>query len=854
MAMLFGSILATALVAQIQGGTIQGKVVDDQGKPVSDAQVVFYAPRPWGSSGEPAEVATKTDAGGQFRLASPRLKRAVFRLWSYRPGSAIALTLSSTQPQDLVLRKTQPRTVKVEGPDSRPVPGARLSPQVLQVAGRSGEVPEALAMSLAVTTGADGKATLSYLAGGDQLVAVRLTAASIGTQNLQLVENPGRDNQGATITIRLGSTRRLAGRVRNRAGQPVAGQEVQVWSKGGTWLRVSPVGFQDGPVRTTDDGSFHTPENLLVGSSYQVVVRAPGFEPIMSKWITIGEQPQLLLPLLQRPLRKIRGRVVDRQGKPLSDVEIFQSGDGPARTATKTDSDGRFALGGFREGPVFLFARREGFRYFGRLIRPSEDEIAVELIRVGERPAPELRTLPEPIPQEESRALTRRLMEPCWQAALAQKDPDAAYLALVCLAPADPLGVLRKLESEDSVTPLRVPFIKGAVARALARSDPARAEKVAESIDSPRDRCAALAAVADALPTEARDRKLALLARAAVHAKAAKEPLAVFAVASRLLDLGEKETVKALVAEYVGIGKVIPQQRIPVGYRLICVDPPTALSIARELSTSDRVTANLILQNLALGLAADNPVEAERVLRMVPQEEGRIWLPPAVAWKMAMSDPARARRLVDECQRYYDSPQTYLYLACGLKGRDPSAADEAFWKGIKGIDRLLEEGAEFLAMQIRGGTGALLPLVEQIDPSLVPEVLWRAVAARPVIGNPRSLNDPSLSELVQFLSWYDRDVAAAVFEADRAMMEQSDDRELATRGHWFLSWLLLDPRATVARVEQLRATTDLDTKAILGLREDVGLRLGRSYEDQWRSVWYLRGYGQMKAPLDRDIW
>jgi hypothetical protein len=131
-------------------------------------------------------------------------------------------------------------------------------------------------------------------------------------------------------------------------------------------------------------------------------------------------------------------------------------------------------------------------------------------------------------------------MEPCWEAALVQKDPDAAHRALVCLAPADPLGVLRKLESEDSVNPLRVPFIKSVVARALARSDSARAEKVDESIDSPSTRGAALAAVADALPTEARDRRFALLARAAVHAKAAKEPLAVFAVALRLLDLGEK--------------------------------------------------------------------------------------------------------------------------------------------------------------------------------------------------------------------------------------------------------------------------------------------------------------------------
>ena len=79
-------------------------------------------------------------------------------------------------------------------------------------------------------------------------------------------------------------------------------------------------------------------------------------------------------------------------------------------------------------------------------------------------------------------------MEPCWEAALARKDQEAAYEALVCLAAADPIGVLQKLETEDITTPLRVAEIKFRVAQALARSDLARAEKVAESIDSPETR------------------------------------------------------------------------------------------------------------------------------------------------------------------------------------------------------------------------------------------------------------------------------------------------------------------------------------------------------------------------------
>ena len=265
-------------------------------------------------------------------------------------------------------------------------------------------------------------------------------------------------------------------------------------------------------------------------------------------------------------------------------------------------------------------------------------------------------------------------------------------------------------------------------------------------------------------------------------------------------------------------------------------------------------TRTQILWNVAIGLAEDNPVEAKRVLRLVPKEEGQIWMHPAIAWKLAMSDPTLARRLVDESQQYDDSPQTYLYLSCGLKGRDPAATEEAFWKGIKGIDRLLETGAEYFARKIRGGTSALMPLVEQIDPDPCARGFVAHLPARPPIDNPRSLNEESLGELVEFLGWYDCEVAAAVLETDLVQREQNDNQVLAAKMSRFLSWLLLDPRDMVTKIEQLRTTDDRDTKSILELRRMVGKRLGRSYEDQWRLVWCIYGYGQMKNPLDLDIW
>ena len=172
--------------------------------------------------------------------------------------------------------------------------------------------------------------------------------------------------------------------------------------------------FQAGPLRSAADGSFQTPDYLMIGLLYRVAVRAEGKEPILSDWITIGDQPHTLPVMRAAPFRTIRGRVIDRQGKPVANVEVFQSGDGPERTATHTDADGRFSLGGFRQGPVFVFAHGDGWRFQGRVGQTDDQSVTVELTRVSERPAREMKMLSEPIPPDESRALARRLVEPLW--------------------------------------------------------------------------------------------------------------------------------------------------------------------------------------------------------------------------------------------------------------------------------------------------------------------------------------------------------------------------------------------------------------------------------------------------------
>ena len=214
-----------------------------------------------------------------------------------------------------------------------------------------------------------------------------------------------------------------------------------------------------------------------------------------------SSRPQRPLDLVLRPLRTIAGRVVDRRGQPVAGVEVFQAGDGPEPASTRTDDAGRFVQAGFRHGPVFLFARGRGFRFHGRLVQDEVPQVEVVLTRETEQPARSMATLPDPIPPEESRALARKLLEPCLAFALSHGDDRRKYFALHTLVKIDPAAVLDKLDSIAFQYPATRDTVRNRLVIALAATDPEEASAVAESIAEPGTRRAGvLVDLADALP------------------------------------------------------------------------------------------------------------------------------------------------------------------------------------------------------------------------------------------------------------------------------------------------------------------------------------------------------------------
>jgi hypothetical protein len=140
---------------------------------------------------------------------------------------------------------------------------------------------------------------------------------------------------------------------------------------------------------------------------------------------------------------------------------------------------------------------------------------------------------------------------------------------------------------------------------------------------------------------------------------------------------------------------------------------------------------------------------------------------------------------------------------------------------------------EPLMLEIRE---VVLPLVEQIDPALVPEYLYRIVSSRPSIGNPRSVNESSSALLTALLAWYDREAATALFEPVRVWMDHAGDQELANSAVEFQAWSILDPRAAVARLEQVPIAYRRDASAA-STWQQVAEMLGLPHEARWHTFW-----------------
>ena len=633
------------------------------------------------------------------------------------------------------------------------------------------------------TTDARGQFVLGSIAPKSE---VRVSAASGPVAESEAVTVPSA-GEGEPITLRLKKrpTLSLSGRVLGPDGRPTAGATIRVKIRPPDQAANSGGGFSfDGPeeIRTGPDGRYRTPDQLPIGNHYRVEVQAPGFEPAASRWII---PPGLEVPdlTLRRAVvtREVVGRVVDSAGKPVGGVEVYQSGDGPRRTRSATDGDGRFRVPGIPDTSAFLFASKDGYRFLGRRVDPAERSVEFALRRLDEPPAAPLRPAASPISRDEERTIARGLIAEARKApGSVHEMPDRQQIPEIT-ALVDPDRVVEMIE--DQVIPAE-PGLLTALAVARSEVDPRKGLEFLDEIGQPFLVSVAALGLFDRLGTTAPpESRRDLLELAGRRARQIEEPgqasSQLARVADRWLDLGNDELGSKLVREAQAAAEKPSKQPFPASrddlvLALARVDLPSALKLLEGLGQS-QYHLDMLRAGIAKRIAAINPAEARRIIGMIQEQQRR----PArrdACLRLAAKDLPAARTLAAED---HDPMVEALLPAIAARARAGTDPD--------GARTLLLESVERLGKLDDGTTGRpspavalarLLPLATRIDPDRAPGYFWLALSRRPPLSaQPEPMpvlpgvrqHYLNLAELAVLVARYDRAAAEAVFKpvADR---------------------------------------------------------------------------------------
>jgi protocatechuate 3,4-dioxygenase beta subunit len=356
----------------LPGSVLEGRVVDNQGKPIGGAAV--FRVRHLNPAHELVEQLPDQEpdivagADGRFTLADLEQGSPVNLLVTARgflPATARGVRPPTASPLIVRLEAGAPLAGRVVDEQERPVRGAEV-----EVAWQP-KVPgrEDLHAGPEIT-----KRTVSDRDGRFEIPDLRLGAVEVAVEARGFIAVSGLPSvvpqpEDETLTIRLERGATLDGRAVTTAGDPVSGARIVVGSASGV---------------SDEDGRFR-----IVGIApgpRLVEARHPDYEPL-SRLITI-EPVDNRTELVFAAGQEIQGRVVDASGEPLAGAAVDLAGvisRVPRRYTTRTDAEGTFLLSPVGRGTYRLQANAEGY---------GEGEL--ETVHVGDEPVEDLTVVLRP--------------------------------------------------------------------------------------------------------------------------------------------------------------------------------------------------------------------------------------------------------------------------------------------------------------------------------------------------------------------------------------------------------------------------------------------------------------------------
>ena len=394
----------------------------------------------------------------------------------------------------------------------------------------------------------------------------------------------------------------------------------------------------------------------------------------------------------------------------------------------------------------------------------------------------------------------------------------------------DPAAVQEKLDTIKFIDPDYLNLARIQLVDALAKNSLDEALAQAEVNSSADTRASCYLDICDVRPDLDKSWVRELIDQALLNARAVKSPeerLRFYGpIADKLIDLGEKERARKLLAEAEELAKPTVKGNKggfslgSVAEALARLDLPAALKmlddLAQQVQKNDKTDRTYVFVRfygtIAHKIAADAPADAERLLEKIRALEpaNATRYAAAVCSKMARNDPARARRIAEtmfDADSIELKPYALGLMAKSLAASNKSGAVELLETAYRELDHLAERGRSSTPHGNAKVASGLLPIVEEVLPERLPEFLARTLSLRaPWLDTGSGVYEADeIAALAMMIAPYDREMAGRLVHP---LVEQLGTlRGLTTQD--FISFRVLaalamiDPRRAVEQIEKL---------------------------------------------------